>query len=167
MLKERILTWLMIPSIIVVALLSLKSCSLQSQLDKADQKLDQLRGQKALLQGNVNSLTDDLKTAQKESERWRKEAQLNADLLEKRDAERAELVQQSIADHKQVEQVIHDGDEQTKAFAIEHLPADIAGLLKRTSHCANSNNVEDPICNPTGATGFQLPDPGVHRKYQF
>jgi chromosome segregation ATPase len=157
--KSRLIIFALIAVLAAIAALGIRLYFTNLELSDAAQKIDQLRGQKANLQSDLDSVTAELQGSEKEVERLHKEVQLTAALLTDREAARKRIESIKSSDRAQISRVIENANTETKAFADADMPDDFASMLKRASYCANNNNQADTLCIAAGGAGLPLPDP--------
>ncbi len=141
------------------ASIGLKLYFTSADLEEALKNADQLRGQKATLQSDLDLITADLHSSEKEVERLHREVQLTASLLSDRENKRKQIESAKQADKAILARVISHADSQTQHFADAHLPDDFIRMLKRASYCANSDNQADSLCDAASRANLPLPDP--------
>ncbi len=148
--------------LVVLGLLfaGLKFYWLSSDLDLANKKVDQLGGENAILQSDLNSATTELEGREKEVGRLHKEVQLIAALLSKRESERNQVKRDFAAYKETVSKMIESSNDETMvSWTYVAVPDQLNRLLKQAADCANSNGDQDSLCPTTKRTYLSLSDP--------
>ncbi len=153
--KSRSAFWAVGLVILGLLFVGLKFYWLSSDLDFANKKVDQLGGENAILQSDLNSTTTELEGREKEVERLHKEVQLITALLSKRENERNQVKRDFAAYKETVSKMIESSDDETMvSWTYVAVPDSLNLLLKQAADCANRNGDQDSLCLATKRAHF-------------
>ena len=138
--------------IVAIVVLGFSLSLSRAEITAKTNQIETLQLSKAVLQSDLDGLTLDLRDSESENQRLRKDIELTAALLSKRERSRRD-VDKSAADvaAKTAAMIEDSDDEAIDTWATTDVPDELNRLLKRSSNCANRDNDQDSLCVATSS----------------
>ena len=160
---------LYIIGLLIVALVVLGfSLSLsRADVTAKNNQIETLQLSKAVLQSDLDGLTLDLRDSESENQRLRKDIELTAALLSKREHDRRDVDKSAADAAAKTNAIIKDSDDEAVTnWVATPVPDDLNWLLEHASACANRDNRKDGACIAASGINESMRNSNVLRQNQ-